>query len=131
MGKATETLFSNYENFLIIGDLNAQASDISVKDFYDICSFKHQIKEPKCYKNLINPKCINLMLINRQRGFQNSSVIDTDSHKVTATVLRPYFQKAEPKIICKGTIKLFQIMNTYRLLTHIYRILTIFLLVPL
>ena len=41
------------------------------------------------------------MLTNRQRSFQNSCVIDTglsDFRKMTVTVLRSYFIKAEPKI---------------------------------
>ena len=69
MGKAVDSLSSKYENELIIGDFNARASDISVKDFFDIYSFKHLIKEPTCSKNPINPKSIDLMLSNRQHSF--------------------------------------------------------------
>ena len=50
MGKAVDSLSSKYENFLIIGDFKTQASDTSVKDFCDIYSFKHLIKELTCYK---------------------------------------------------------------------------------
>ena len=42
------------------------------------------------------------MLTKRQRSFQNSRVIDTrlsDFHKMTVTVLRSRFLKAEHKII--------------------------------
>ena len=68
---AVDLLSSECENLLIIGDFNAQASDTSVKDFCDIYCFNHLIKEPTCYENPIDPKCIDLM----QRSFQNSSVI--------------------------------------------------------
>ena len=91
LGKAVDSLSSKQENVLITGELNAQASNTSVKDLCDIYSLKHLIKEQTCYKNCINPKCINLMLTNRQRRFQNSCVIDTvssDFHKLTVTVLR-------------------------------------------
>ena len=47
-GKAADSLSSKYENFLIIVDFNAQASDTFVKDFCDIYSFQHLIKEPTC-----------------------------------------------------------------------------------
>ena len=133
LGKAVDSLSSKYENFLIIGDFNAQASDTSVKDFCDVYSFKHLINEPTCYKSPNNLKCLDLMLINRQHSFQNSCVIDTrlsDFYKMTVTVLRLYFLKAEPKMYCIGTINNFQIMNLDRLLTQImeiYRILTILL----
>ena len=56
IGKDVDSIYSEYENFLIIGDFNAQASDSSVEDFYDICSFKHLIKESTCYKSPTNPK---------------------------------------------------------------------------
>ena len=110
IGKAFDLLSSKYENFLIIGDFNAQASDTSVKHFCDIYSSQDLIKEPTCYKNPNNPKCIDLMLTSRQRSFQNSCVIDTglfDFHKMTVIVLRSYFIKAEPKIIMYRDYKKF------------------------
>ena len=67
MGKAVDSLSSKYEKFLIIGDFNAQANDTSVKDFCDIYSFKHLTNKLTCYKNPINPKCIDLMFTNRQQ----------------------------------------------------------------
>ena len=98
MDKAVDSLSSKYEFFFIIGDFNALASDTFVKDFCHTLSFKHLINKPTCFKNLINPKCIDLMLTNRQRSFQNSCAIDTglsDFHKVTVTLLRSSFLKAE------------------------------------
>ena len=101
MGKAIDSLSSRYENFLLIGDFNAEVSDVSMKEFCDIYSFKNLIKEPTCFQNPANPKCIDLMLTNRHRSFQNSCVIETslsDFHKMTVTVLRAFFKKAEPKV---------------------------------
>ena len=73
-----------------------------MKEFCDIYSFKNLIKEPTCFKNPANPKCIDLMLTNRHRCFQNSCVIETGLsgfHKMTVTLLRTFFKKAEPKVI--------------------------------
>ena len=73
-----------------------------MKDFRNIYSFKNLIKEPTCCKNPANPKCIDLMLTNRHRSFQNSCVIETglpDFHKMTVTVLRCFLKKVEPKVI--------------------------------
>ena len=74
MGKAVDSPTLKYEDFLIIGNFNVQAEDTSVKDFCDIYSFKHLIKASAGYKNPNNPKCIDLIPTNRQRGFQNSCV---------------------------------------------------------
>ena len=60
------------------------------------------IKGSTCYKNLNNPKCIDLRLTNKNRSFQNSCVIETglsDFHKMTFSVLKCYFAKAESKVI--------------------------------
>ena len=72
------TDFSNREryflelNFILIGDFNAEESDTTIKDFCDIYSFKNLIKDATCFKNPDKPKCIDLMLTDRKRSFQNS-----------------------------------------------------------
>ena len=89
-----------------------------MKDFCDIYSFQNLIKEPTCFKNPTNPKCIDLMLTNRPRSFQNLCVIETglsDFHKLTVTVLRPFLKKAEPKTIFYRDYKNFTNDN-YQLL---------------
>ena len=91
---------------------------MSMKDFGNIHSSNNLIKEPTCYKNPTNPKCIDLMLTNRHRSFQNSCVIETglsDFHRVTVTVLRSFLENAEPKVIFYRDYKNFTNDN-YRLL---------------
>ena len=39
MGKATNILSTNYENFLLVGDFNVEESNNSVKNFYDVYGF--------------------------------------------------------------------------------------------
>ena len=49
---------------------------------------------------MFKPKCIDIILTNRNRSFQKSCVIDTrlsDFHKMTATILRSSLNKWEPK----------------------------------
>ena len=58
MGKVIDSLSSRYEHFLLIGDVKAEVSDMSMKDFCDIYSFKNLIMESTCYKKPSNPKCI-------------------------------------------------------------------------
>ena len=55
-----------------------------------------------CLKNPTNPKCIDLMSINRHHSFQNLCVIETglsDFHKMAVTVLRSFLKKVETKVI--------------------------------
>ena len=63
---------------------------------------KRLIKEPTCFKSVDNLSCIDLILANHPKCFQNSGVYETgisDFHKLTFTVLKTYFQKAKPRII--------------------------------
>ena len=65
-------------------------------------NLKSLIKEPTCFKSVDNLSCIDLVLTNHPKCFQNSGVYETgisDFHKLTFTVLKTYFQKAKPRII--------------------------------
>ena len=102
IGKVIDSLSAIYGNFILIGDFNAEESDTTIKDFWDIYSFKNFIKDATCFKNPDKPKCIDLMLTNRNRSFQNSRVTDTelpDFHKMTVTTIRSHLNKLGPKII--------------------------------
>ena len=59
-------------------------------------------KTKTCFKNPENPSCIDLILINSPRSFQNSNVFETglsDFHKLTTTVLKQYFPKPKPNVV--------------------------------
>ena len=63
---------------------------------------KNLVKEPTCFKNHINPSCIDLILTNRSRSFQNTSVIEngvSDFHKMTVTIMRSHYPKSTPNIV--------------------------------
>ena len=108
--KAVVLLPHNYENLLTIGNFNTPEADSTVNELCDICSFKHLVKELRCNKNAVNPKGTDFMLTNHESSFQNSCVIKTgrsDLRKMTLTVLKSYFQKAEPKIISYRDFKKF------------------------
>ena len=66
---------------------------------YNLKSFNQELT---CFKSVDNPSCIDLILTNHPKCFQNSGVYETgisDFHKLTFTVLKTYFQKANPRII--------------------------------
>jgi hypothetical protein len=99
---ALDTYSSGYDNFLIIGDFNAETKEDHMKEFCNNYHLTNLIKKATCYKNPDNPSCIDLMLTNRSSIFQNSVVIESglsDFHKMTVTVLKTYFQKQAPNII--------------------------------
>ena len=73
-----------------------------MENFCAVYNLKSLIKEPTCFKNLNKPTCIDLILTNHPKSFQNSSVFETglsDFHKLTFTVLKKYFNKQKPTVI--------------------------------
>ena len=100
-----------YDNFIIMGDFNADPLDNEMKEFCDIYNLKNLVKEPTCYKNVANPTCIDLILTNRQFMFHNTKTIETglsDFHKMTVTVLKTYPKKEIPKLFPVETTKDFR-----------------------
>ena len=53
---------------LLLGDLNSETSETCMKEFCEAYNLKNLVEEPTCFKNLLNPTCIDLMLTNRPRS---------------------------------------------------------------
>ena len=91
----------NYDNMLLIGDFNSEMFEKDMNEFCDLYNLKNLIREPTCYKNRNNPTCIDLMLTNREKHFQNSTTIESglsDFHKMTipGVQIRPGERRISP-----------------------------------
>ena len=67
-----------------------------------IIHLKSLIKEPSCFKRVYNSSCIDLILTDHPKCFQNSGVYESvisDFHKLTFIILETYFQKTKPRLI--------------------------------
>ena len=97
-----DSQLGQYEIFFLKGDFNVETNDASMKDFCQIYGCKNIVKDKTCYKNLINPTCIDLIITNRPKSFQKSKVIKTglsDFHKISLAVMKVFCNKQKPKII--------------------------------
>ena len=86
---------------MLVGDFNAVETDQEVIDFMNLFDLKNLVREPTCLKSS-NPRCIDLMLTNRGRNFQQTTAIETglsDFHKMVVTVLRTSFDKQKPNVV--------------------------------
>ena len=91
-----DKLHLKYENFIIIGDLNSQICEDTMRELCCVYNLKNLVKDPTCYKNPGNPSSIDLILTNKLRSFQNTCVIETglsNFHNLTVTVLKTTFTK--------------------------------------
>ena len=101
---------SKYDNFIILRDFNAETSNATISEFCATYNLKNLIKEATCFKRLENSTCIDLILTNWPKYFQNSNVFETglsNFHKLPFTVWKAYFQKQKPKVIICRSYKKF------------------------
>ena len=88
---------SKYENLILLGDFNSEPTEPAMSNFYQIF-----VKEATCSKNPEKPPCIDLILTNRTRCFQNTNTIESglsDFHKMITSVMKIFFQNQEPDIV--------------------------------
>ena len=91
MSKDTNIYLTKYDQLLFLGDFNAGVEDTSTKNFCSSYNLRSMINKPTCFKNPDKPSCIDLILTNCSRSFQNFCAIETglsDFHKLVVTVLK-------------------------------------------
>ena len=91
-----------YDNLILIGDFNLEPSNSKLQDFSINFSLNNLVQINTCFKNVSNPRCIDLILTNKKNHFQNTTTIETgisDFHKFVLTVLKAKYIKAKPKTI--------------------------------
>ena len=95
---------------MLLGDFNSEMTDTNLKDFCNLHLLKNLIKKPTYFKNLENPKTIDLISTNRLRSFCNSDTLETglsNFHKLTVTALKMFFKKQSPNVISYQNYKNF------------------------
>ena len=77
IGKVLDSFIGNYDNFLIVGDLNSEITESSMHDFCNSYNLHSLLHKSACYKNPDKPSCIDLFLKNSPKSFQNTQTIET------------------------------------------------------
>ena len=72
-------LLSKYDDFMLIGDLNAEPTGAAVSEFCEIYNPKHLSKDKTCFKNPTKSTCIDLIVTNRPKCFQDTVAFETGS----------------------------------------------------
>ena len=77
---------SSYGDFVVIGDLNSEISEMTVSEFCKKYNLLNLVKDPTCYKNPSKPTCFDLIFTNFPKSFQHTQIFETglsDFHKLT------------------------------------------------
>ena len=72
LSKVLDTYISQYDNIMLLGDLNIESSNLVLNDFRNIYNLFSLGKEATCFENSYNPLCIDPFLTNCPRSFQLS-----------------------------------------------------------
>ena len=86
-----------YEKIVIMGDFNLEPTDEPIESFCNTYNLYNLVKEKTCFKG--PPKCYDLILTNCKYNFQSTIAVTSgfsDFHKMTITVLKTEFVKADP-----------------------------------
>ena len=98
IGRGIDFYSSKYNNFIVLGHLNTEISNSFLEKFCTSYNLKSLIIEPTCFKSVDNSSCIDLVLTNHPKCFQNSGIYETgvsDFHRLTFTVLKKKFSNRE------------------------------------
>ena len=64
VGKTLDFYIGNFDNFLILGDLNSEITESSMYEFYNSYNWHSICHKSTCYKNSEKPSCIDLFPAN-------------------------------------------------------------------
>ena len=96
-----DSLNSNYEKFLLVGDFNSEDHETEITNFLNNHEAKNIVKQKTCFKNVFNPSCVDLFITNSPKSFQHTHSFScslSDHHKFVLTVLKNTFGKQKSNI---------------------------------
>jgi exonuclease III len=107
-----EKMLSESSDILFLGDMNInmQLENNKLNDFCAVFGFKNMVKEPTCFKSIVNESLIDVILVSKPQRFNESLVFDTglsDCHKMINISTKLHAPKREPRKILYRSFKRF------------------------
>ena len=109
--KILDKFKGSYENAVILGDFNMQPTNQILETFLEDNNFVNLIKSNACFKSK-PASCIDLILTNKSKSYQNSGVIETgisDHHALIFPFLKTTFTKMPPNKLKYRNYKKFEV----------------------
>ena len=113
------TALDKYDNVMIMGDINIDTHDVQhpgytkLTSFCDVFGLSNLVKDKTCFtKN--HSSSIDVMLTNKPRCFQNTTVVETglsDFHGLVLTLTKTHIPRLKPKVIKYRSYKNFEPEN--------------------
>ena len=102
IGSSLDKFIETFDNLLLIVDFNSEVEGVDMKEFCETYNLVNLIKDLTYFKSVRHPTSIDVILTNKNNCCYNSCSIETglsDHHKMTVTVLKPYYKKLKPSVI--------------------------------
>ena len=90
--KMLDKYCKHYDKFMLVGDFNAEESEPSLSQFLYEYNVNKNVKESTCFKNALNPSCIDLFTTNSLLSLVISDGL-SNFHKMVITVMKMSFKK--------------------------------------
>ena len=106
--KIIDALANTYDNYLIMGDVNIERSDLSLKAFLNSNNLYNLIKSNTWFKG--KGSCIDIFLTNRKYSFKFTGSYETgisDHHHMMYTMLKSCINNTDPKLLNYRDFKRF------------------------
>ena len=97
-----DSFIGNYDNFLIVGDLNTEIAESAMHEFCNSYNLQSLCHKCTSYKNPEKQQCNDLFLANSPRSFQNTQTTETglsNFHKLVVTILKMCLSNNQPNVI--------------------------------
>lgn len=101
ISKALDDLKKKYNNVILLGEFSNEPEEKDKSSFLNTYHLKNVVKQKTCFKNSDRPSCVDLILTNSFRSFQDTCTVKTgfsDIQKFVVAVLQLYFPKQKPII---------------------------------
>ena len=76
LNKSTDIYTSKYDSLIFLGDFNTGVEHTDIKNSCSSCNLISLVNKATCCKNPGKPSCIDLILTNCSRSFQNSCITE-------------------------------------------------------
>ena len=115
LSSSLNSAMDKYDNVMIMGDINIDTHDIQhpgytrLSSFCDVFGLSNLVNDKTCFtKN--HSTSIDVMLTNKPRCFQNTTVFETglsDFHGLVLTLMKTHIPRLKPKMIRYRSYKKF------------------------
>ena len=85
----------------MVGDFNSEDHETEITNFLNNHEAKNIVKQKTCFKNILNPSCVDLFITNSPKSFQHTHSFScglSDHHNFVVTVLKNTFGKQKSNI---------------------------------